>query len=133
MSLSNTLKKQHRFLLDELGKINHLGIDESTAKTRLMAIKDALLAHLRLEDEELYPALQTAALTHPSVKMTLSVFAKEMEAVTALALAFFAKYEHTQNWQDFPKDYGHLCGKLKIRIDREERFLYPLFDALQEQ
>lgn len=133
MGLSNTLHKQHQFLLDELEKINHIGIGESTAKARLIAIKDVLLAHLRLEDEELYPPLQTAALTHPSIQRTLETFAKEMEVVTTLALDFFAKYEHDDNWQDFPKDYGHLCGKLKIRIQREERFLYPLYDALQEQ
>jgi hypothetical protein len=133
MGLSNTLHKQHQFLLDELEHINHLGIGEATAKARLMTIKDVLLAHLHLEDEKLYPPLQIAALTHPSIKRTLEAFATEMEVVTTLALAFFAKYEHADNWQDFPKDYGHLCGKLKIRIQREENFLYPLFDALEEQ
>lgn len=130
MSLISILKKQHTFLLQELARIQTLGITKEEALPSVLGIKDVLLSHLRLEDDELYPTLIEAAKYDVQVQATVEIFARDMLAVSQLALNFFEKYVAGSDWTNFPQDFDFLYAQLKVRILREENTLYAVYEAL---
>jgi hypothetical protein len=130
VSLISTLKKQHAFLLEELARIQTLGITKEEALPSVLGIKDVLLSHLRLEDDELYPTLIEAAKYDVQVQATVEIFARDMLSVSQLALDFFEKYETGNDWANFPQDFYFLYAQLKIRIQREENTLYAVYESL---
>ena len=128
--LIDRLKKEHEVLVKALNSMSDLGITTKDGQATLYAAKEALLAHLTLEDRELYPVLRKAAETDDAVKKTLDIFAKDMEEISKTALSFFAKYSDGGNSLEFAKELGRLLGALKNRIGREEDILYAQFDKL---
>lgn len=92
--------------------------------------KAGLLAHLKKEDEQLYPKLHSAAKSDPALQRTLDIFASEMDVISKDALAFFKKYGSGGSGLDFSRDFGRLFAKLGQRIRAEETMLYKKFDEL---
>ena len=128
--LVNRLKKEHNILVEALDSMTKLGITTKDGQEKLYSAKEALLAHLSLEDKELYPVLRKAAESDDSVKSTLDIFAKDMEEISKTALSFFAKYAQGGDSLEFAKELGRLLGALKNRIGREEDVLYAQYDKL---
>jgi hypothetical protein len=96
----------------------------------LLAAKEGLLAHLKKEDEKLYPALREAAENTPSLKQTMDMFAKDMEAISKSAIDFFAKYAKGGTSSEFANDFGRLTGILGMRIRKEEKIIYAEYEKL---
>lgn len=128
--LIDRLKKEHNILVEALDSMTDLGVTSKDGQAKLYSAKEALLAHLSLEDKELYPVLRRAAESDDAVKRTLDVFAKDMEEISKTALSFFAKYAQGGDSLEFAKEIGRLLGALKNRIGREEDVLYAQFDKL---
>ncbi len=128
--LVDKLKKEHTILVKTLDSMAGLGITTKDGQAALYSAKEALLAHLSLEDKELYPVLRRAAESDDAVKRTLDVFAKDMEEISKTALSFFGKYSQGGDSLEFAKELGRLLGALKNRIGREEDVLYAQFDKL---
>ena len=128
--LVDRLKKEHKILVEALDSMTTLGVTSKDGQEKLYAAKEALLAHLSLEDRELYPVLRKAAESDDAVKRTLDVFAKDMEEISNTALSFFAKYAQGGDSLEFAKELGRLMGALKNRIGREEDVLYAQYDKL---
>lgn len=127
--LTDELKEQHKSLVSVLGRSSETGIGSEEGRKLLFAAKDGLLAHLRKEDQELYPALNKVAEKEASIKEMLSQFGQEMGEITKEVNAFFAKYrEANVNSFDFGKDLGRIIARLSMRIRREESILYPAYD-----
>jgi hemerythrin-like domain-containing protein len=55
--LINTLKAEHANILEMLESVYALGPTTEDGHNRLMAAKNGLMAHLKREDDELYPIL----------------------------------------------------------------------------
>ncbi len=128
--LVQELKQDHVNLVNVLNEIKQLGISSKEAQSKLMSAKEGLLAHLKKEDEQLYPVLHKAAEQDDALKRTLSTFAKEMEEISSFALDFFQKYQSGGEGFDFAKDFGKLLAGLGSRIRREENILYSAYDRI---
>ncbi len=128
--LVDSLKKEHNILVEALDSMMKLGVTTKEGQEKLYSAKEALLAHLSLEDKELYPVLRRAAESDDSVRSTLDIFAKDMEEISKTALSFFAKYAQGGDSLEFAKELGRLLAALRNRIGREEDILYKQFDKL---
>lgn len=110
----------------------------------LHRVKTNLLEHLDKENRELYPTLQAAAASDPSLRSLLSSFGKDMELIVPQALEFFARYDDpdavtgriksdVQYAVQFGADLERFIGLLGLRIGREERTLYPQYDRVNSK
>lgn len=126
--LVTSLKREHQILVETLEKVKSLGVTTPEAQKMLHAAKSALVAHLKKEDAELYPALRRAAEKNPSVKPLVDRFQSEMTSITPKVLAFFDKYQKGGTGLEFGRDVGRLLSDLGNRIRKEELDLYPAYD-----
>ncbi len=130
--LVEELKKEHATIAETLNKVNVLGISSEEGQNTLLSAKSGLLAHLKKEDEYLYPILNKAAESDANLKRTLEMFAKDMEAISKAALEFFKKYSGGGSGLEFAKGFGRLFATLSQRIHREENVIYKKYDELKQ-
>ena len=128
--LIEELKKEHATIAATLDEVNKLGIGTQEGQAMLMSAKTSFLAHLKKEDEQMYPLLNRAAESDPELKQTLEFYAKDMDEVTKAALEFFEKYSHSDAGMEFAKEYGKLFTTLSLRIRKEEAAIYKKFEEL---
>jgi hypothetical protein len=112
-------------------QIEELGINTRAGQEKLFAAKILLLAHLKKEDNELYPVLQKKAETDSNLAYILRLFAKDMESITAKAINFFEKYGYGGAGRTFGRDFESLVTALKGRISREEHALYKEYESIE--
>ncbi|NJD69428.1 MAG: hypothetical protein C3F12_12750 [Candidatus Methylomirabilota bacterium] len=128
--LVERLKREHGLLVDTLNKVKELGVGSREGQQKLLSAKIGLLAHLKAEDGQLYPALYQEAKNNEALRRTVEAFARDMETVSKDALHFFEKYAHGGSGLEFAKDFGRLYAVLSQRISKEEKSLYPEYDKL---
>ena len=80
-TLIEELKNDHAEIVKVLTKVRELGIGSKDGQDTLLAAKEGLLAHLKKEDERLYPSLRKAAENTPGLKYTLDMFAKDIQGI----------------------------------------------------
>jgi iron-sulfur cluster repair protein YtfE (RIC family) len=93
-------------------------------KTFIATLKSSILAHIKKEDDQLYPRLKTLAETNPALKSKLNLFSDEMTKVSGAALAFIDKYAQGNESEKFAAEYAKFLYTLKTRMRREEESLY---------
>lgn len=128
--LIEELKKEHTLIVDILNEVAKLGITSNEGQRKLLDAKQGLLAHLKKEDDRLYPVLKSAAEKNPALKQTLDIFAKDMTGISKAAIDFFGKYSQGGSGLEFARDIGKLFTTLKSRIRKEEDILYKEYDRL---
>jgi len=128
--LIEELKRDHKTIVNVLDEVGKLGISSKEGQQRLMDAKQGLLAHLKKEDDRLYPVLKSAAEKKQSLKQTLDIFAKDMAEISKTAIDFFNKYAQGGSGLEFARDIGNLFTTLKSRIRKEEDILYKEYDIL---
>lgn len=127
MSLIERLTAEHNALRDALQKINELRISQPEGRELLFKTKSLLLAHLALEDQELYPALDRLAEN----KVLASSFHQEMQDISGSVLQFFKKYDDgIKDGIEFARDFGQIRAMLVQRMIREETRLYPAYKTV---
>ncbi len=125
MPLVETLKNEHKVLKALLREIQISGIATEATQSNLKKSKTILLAHLKKEDEQLYPALKKLE----DGKQIANAFQEEMKAISNAVLEFYGKYEgDVGNPMTFAKDFGSFVGALNNRIIKEEVTLYPKYE-----
>ncbi|MBI5180191.1 MAG: hemerythrin domain-containing protein [Nitrospirae bacterium] len=131
--LLNELKKEHSVIVNMLNKITELGIGSKDRQDILFSAKTGLLAHVKKEDANLYPALKKAAEKDESLRMMLDMFANDMNTISMAAFGFFDKYSQGNSGLelDFAVDLGRLLGLLELRIRKEENILYPEYEKIK--
>ena len=97
-----------------------------TAHRLLCEIAAKLKEHLAEEDKELYPSL----LTHPDAKVRTTAwgFINGQHALRQWTEQYNKKWLKDCDFQftdEFLKDTEELLGLLTVRVDREERSLFP--------
>ncbi len=131
--LIEELKKEHSEILTTLNEVKQLGILSEEGQDRLMSLEVSLLAHLEMEDEQLYPALKKEAEHSNSIKDTLELFAIDMENVSKTVREFFEKYSEGFSGMELDKlseDFENLFSALTKRICNEEESLYEEYETL---
>jgi hypothetical protein len=112
--------------------VKTLGISSASGQEKLLSAKDLLIAHMKKEDEQYYPALKRAAENNKDLVIMLDYFVKNMEAVSKKAMCLFDKYSQGGNEADFAGDVTLLYMTLKDRIRTEEHTLFEKFNQLNE-
>ncbi len=131
--LIEELKKEHSEILAELNEVKTLGILSKEGQDKLMSLEVSLLAHLEMEDDELYPTLRKEAEHNNSIKDILDLFAIDMEDVSKIVREFFEKYSEGFSGIDLKElseDFENLLTALTKRIRNEEETLYEEYETL---
>ena len=131
--LIEELKKEHSEILAALNEVKELGILSQEGQDKLMSLEVNLLAHLEMEDDQLYPVLRKGAEHYNSLKVTLDLFAMDMENVSKIVLEFFEKYSEGFSGvevKELSEDFENLLAALTKRICNEEESLYEEYEIL---
>ena len=128
--LIEELKREHLELFATLNKVKELGVLTSEGQEKLLSAKESLLAHLKKEDEQLYPTLKKEAEQNKDIKSTLDLFAMDMEIVSKTALEFFDKYADGVIDAKFEGEFEDLFVALGKRIKNEEEILYENYENI---
>ncbi len=128
--LIEELKKEHYEILATLNEVIKFGILSKEGQDKLMSLEASLLAHLEMEDDQLYPALRKEAEHRNSLKNVLDLFAMDMEDVSKIVQEFFEKYSDEFSGAELSEDFENLCTALNKRICNEEETLYGEYETL---
>lgn len=124
------LKSEHNALISLLNNVQKLGVNSAESKAMLTKAKNALLAHLKKEDGDLYPILRKASDKDETIRRQLNNFGKDMEDISKFIFKFFDNIENDKYSQlEYGRDFGKLISLLSARISREENILYPLYEG----
>jgi len=137
MANIDLLRAQHDEALAMAGRLIEL-VDHHDPRTaaipllmQLNRLLGLLRVHLAHEDVELYPAL--AASTDPVVEHTSKRFVDEMGGLAVELECFARRWSCSAsiagNIDEFREGAHQLLMALAVRIERENRILYPLAEA----
>ncbi len=129
--LIEELKKEHAEIVATLNEVKRLGILSKEGQDKLMSVEASLLAHLEIEDDQMYPALQKEADKNKNLKNTLDLFAMDMENVSKVVQGFFDKYSEELSGDELQKDFENLYTALNKRISNEEESLYEEYEYMK--
>jgi len=133
--LIEELKKEHSEILATLNEVKKLGILTKEGQDKLISLEVSLLAHLEMEDDQLYPTLKKEAEHNNSIKDTLELFALDMEGVSTIVREFFEKYSDGFSGMDLKElseDFENFLAALNKRICNEEESLYEEDETLKK-
>lgn len=94
-------------------------------------LRDTLVRHLKCEDWALYPRLK--ATGDPDLVRVTREFELEMGDLAAEFVAYDDKWTGARvetDWPAFCRETTIMFDVLAVRVEREERDLYPLADVL---
>jgi iron-sulfur cluster repair protein YtfE (RIC family) len=126
-NLIEELKNEHKIILKILDEVKTFGISSASGQEKLLSAKDLLIAHMKKEDEQYYPALKRAAENNKDFRIMLDYFVSDMEDVSKKAMSLFDKYSQGGDETDFAGDVKLLYLTLKDRIRIEEKTLFEKF------
>ncbi len=134
------LEKEHqviRQLFKELEPVMDACVvdDPEYVEKKLERLKDALVEHVRDEDELFYGELRRKAveLNQDALLPALDLFIEEMRKITSRAEVFFKDYstpeEIAERQADFSMKLKNLEAEVLKRIESEERSLFYIYRA----
>lgn len=125
-ALITELKNDHLQLLKLLQEVQITGLGNEAGRRKLLEGKRLLAGHLHKEDTRLYPSLKN----NPAAKKVSEQFAGEMQRLTAEILDFMNLIEKAELNIEYARELGRIITTLRMRINREEIQLYPLYDKV---
>lgn len=130
--LIEELKKEHSEIVAALNEVKKLGILSKEGQNKLMSVQTSLLAHLEMEDDQLYPVLRKEAEHNKDLENTLYLFEMDMENVSTIVREFFDKYSEEFSGEELPEDFENLLTALNKRISNEEASLYEEYESMNK-
>lgn len=130
--LIGELKKQHSEIFAELKEANDLGIVTNEGRDKLLSSKVDLLAHLKKEDEHLYPVLIKEAEKNKQMENVLDSFSCEMENISRSALKFFEKYSDGVIDSKYAETFETLYAAHSARMKNEESILFAEYEKINQ-
>ncbi len=138
MIKTDILRQQHEAALDMAQRLLDLidayrpGRPAHPILMQLNRLYGILRVHLAQEDVELYPAL--IASNDPHVARTARQYVSEMGSL-AIDLECFAQHWSCSasiagNFEEFSEAARAMMLELAVRIEREDKYLYPMADAV---
>lgn len=130
-------KQEHADVMNSvavLRELVHTGVNEHAEEivVQLLAMTGAIKLHLAAEDRVLYPALANAS--DPLVAQTSRMFQQEMGGLANTLTAFVSRWnlaaKISQNPQGFRDEANAVFKALHMRVQRENRELYPMAEAM---
>ncbi len=130
--LIEELKKEHSGIIATLNEVKKLGILSKEGQDKLISVQTSLIAHLEMEDDQLYPILRKQAENNKDLKNTLDLFEMDMENVSTIVQEFFDKYSEEFSGEKLQEDFENLFAALSKRISNEEAALYEEYEYMNE-
>lgn len=130
-SLIDSLKAEHANIGRILAEVDQLGVDSEAGRMALLKAKKGLLAHIKHEDDNLYPLLLKEAETDPILADAMEFFNTDIEHVATVAMGFFEKYEAGDVNNSYRNDFAELIHVLTQRIKKEESVIYKMYLQLE--
>ncbi len=130
--LIEEFKREHAEIIAMLNEVKELGIRSKEAQAKLMSAKTHLLAHLKKEDERLYPVLRKEAAHNKNLKKEVAMFAMDPEYVSRVVSEFFDKCSGGEIDEDFSINFESLYATLNTRIRNEEDALYEEYEKINQ-
>ncbi|MFO0595828.1 MAG: hemerythrin domain-containing protein [Myxococcaceae bacterium] len=130
-TLISTLTEQHRELEGLMQKVTVALHSNELAAVRatLHEFGHALLMHLALEDEQLYPQLLKQHSMRSSNGRLVRTFAENMMRVSTALKTFLKRPQETEeDVAALRREWPEVENLLASRIQSEERLLYPTVD-----
>jgi hemerythrin-like domain-containing protein len=130
-------KQEHADVMNSvavLRELVHTGVNEHAEEivVQLLAMTGAIKLHLAAEDRVLYPALANAS--DPLVAQTSRMFQQEMGGLAGTLTAFVSRWNLAakilQDPQGFRDEANAVFKALYMRVQRENRELYPMAEAI---
>lgn len=128
--LINTLKNDHVVILVLLRKLRNKNLSIEERNAYFLTVKTLLNNHFILEDEKLYPEMKEMATEHNSVTKVVEEFTVGLDKIGMIISNFFNKYDKDLKNISQNSDYNKIIKLLEIRISKEEKSLYPLYNKL---
>lgn len=135
------LKNQHEAALclaDQVLAACGQEVDDSKAfqiSLCLAKLTGLLRVHFAQEDECIYPKMEASFDAHTSA--TARAFREQMGGLGAAYAAYSQKWATARkirsDFDAFKNESGTIFGALASRIERENRELYPLADAMPDE
>ncbi len=129
-ALIEELKGEHAKIIAMLNEVKELGILSKEGQARLLSSKAHLIAHLKKEDEKLYPVLRKEAEHNKNLKKEVAMFTMEPEYVSRVVLEFFDKYSGGEIDENFSINFESLTAALIATIRNEEDALYEEYEEI---
>lgn len=130
----NLLKNQHariRQLVSEIEVLSNAGDVTAQAfdiSLKIGQLSGLLVLHLKSEDQVLYPALMRS--TVEKTRRVAEEFNREMGSLAGDFMEYKRTYMLASRIkaepQNFRSDSNKIFTALKNRLDKEDRFLYPM-------
>ena len=130
--LIEELKKEHSGIIATLNEVRKLGILSKEGQDKLISVQTSLIAHLEMEDDQLYPILRKQAENNKDLKNTLDLFEMDMENVSTIVQEFFDKYSEEFSGEKLQEDFENLFAALSKRISNEEASLYEEYEYMNK-
>ena len=140
MKATAELRREHASILRRVSILNGLAasrmtreVAEQTCKS-IRAIDGLLVEHLRVEDEMLYPTL--IAAQDGEIRRTAESWFHDMSGILGAWIAYRDHWTLDNvlaNTDRFRAATTGILGALAIRIENENRELYPLLDSLSAE
>lgn len=132
-NLVATLRHHHAEILEIVRAITAAVAAGSSPeiRTNVDRLRTALLAHLALEDSQLYPEL-TKAGEESGRELSARIaktYERNMETISVALKAFLEQYDGDFEPADFSRDWQLVSQMLSDRIASEEATLYPLYQS----
>jgi hypothetical protein len=130
------LKAEHRELLEGFGQIKAFAEqgDWPAAEARLSQFRAVLTEHLVIESVRLYVFLTQACASDPDKLATMRQFSTEMHSIGKAVVKFVEQHSELVGRPDAQKSFvagwPEIGFTLGDRIRREERSLYPMYEAV---
>ena len=132
-ALIKELKAEHEQLTMTLQKVKSLGKITPETKNLLSESKQALLDHIKKEDDFLYPIMYKRAEHDPKLAVILKIFGQDLKKLATQVLVFYEKYEQEDHEADFSKDFTQFFAALSNRIGNEESILFKEYEQIMER
>jgi hypothetical protein len=107
MSLITTLKHDHEEIFRLLDESRALGITTDEGGRKLKQVRAVVVAHLKREDQKLYPEMQK----HDATRALGHMYAREMRAISEGILGFFDALESGSGGLEFARTVSTFRSK----------------------
>jgi iron-sulfur cluster repair protein YtfE (RIC family) len=136
MSDIGKLRQEHAQLIGIVRKLAEVVSARSAPPPMLLfelrqELSSTLIAHLKSEDWVLYPKL--LASSERDIAAAARSFSDEMGGLAGAYMAYVDRWTATSimvDWAGYCADSRRIIEALTIRIERENRELYPMLEAL---
>lgn len=131
-TLISTLTEQHRQLDGLIDRVTAALHSNELPRVReaLHEFGHALLMHLALEDEQLYPQLLKAHAARSPNGRLIRTFAENMMRVSTALKSFLQRPQDTMDdLAALRREWPEVQNLLASRMQSEERLLYPTVDT----